>query len=273
MPRIIVAFVADLMFQTRVESTAQKLGYQIHWFESIPKLDDAPEDIRAALGIEGILVDKLTRLGPNLLIFDLGNDTIPWKQWILALKTVPATRRIPLICFGSHVDVGSLQAARKAGADDVVARSRFITALPELIQKYALETNTDVLDETCTWPLHSKAIQGLELFNRGDYFGAHERLEEAWMEDPSAGRDLYQGVLQVAVAYYQIQRDNYRGAVKMFQRSRHWLAPLPNICRGVDVAQFRKDAYAVYDQVLALGPTRLKELDLDEFEPIFWHPL
>ena len=37
------------------------------------------------------------------------------------------------------------------------------------------------------------AIKGLELFNQGDYFGAHEYLEEAWKDDLTAGRDLYQG--------------------------------------------------------------------------------
>jgi predicted metal-dependent hydrolase len=81
---------------------------------------------------------------------------------------------------------------------------------------------------------------------------------------------LYQGVLQVAVAYFEVRRNNYRGAVKMFQRARHWLDPLPDICRGIDIAHFRKDAYAVYDQILVLGPTRLKEIDPALIKPISW---
>lgn len=270
MPQTIVAFVADLMFQMRIESTVHKLGYQIQWFESTQSLEEGPKDIRKALGLEGILVDKLVRLSPNLLIFDLGNDDIPWKKWIPALKTIPATRWIPLICFGSHVDVDSIQAARQTGADIVLARSRFIITLPELIQRYMQSTDVEALVQTCAKPLHPKAILGLELFNQGDYFGAHEYLEEAWMEDRSAGRDLYRGVLQVAVAYYQTQRDNFRGAVKMFQRSRHWLDPLPDTCRGLDVAQIRCNANAVYDQVLALGPACLKELDPALLKPILW---
>jgi len=270
MPQTIVAFVAELMFQMRIESTAQYLGYQIQWFESTQSLEEVSEDLRLMLGLEGILIDKLTRLSPNLLIFDLGNEDIPWKKWIPALKTIPATRWIPLICFGSHVDTVSIQAARQAGADVVVARSRFMTALPELIQKYAQSTDVELFAEICAKPLHPKAIQGLELFNQGDYFGAHEWLEEAWMEDRSTGRDLYRGVLQVAVAYYQIRLDNFRGAVKMFQRARHWLDPLPDTCRGIDIAQIRRNTNAVYDQVLALGPTHLNELDPALLKPILW---
>ena len=124
MPQTIVAFVADLMFQTRLESTAGHLGYSVDWIESAQYFDSFPADQRLALGVEGLLVDHLSRLGPDLLVFDLGNAAIPWERWIPVLKTIPATRRIPILCFGSHVDVDTLQAARKAGADQVVARSR-----------------------------------------------------------------------------------------------------------------------------------------------------
>jgi hypothetical protein len=206
-----------------------------------------------------------------LLIFDLGNPAIPWKKWIMSLKTNPATRRMPLLCFGSHVDVEAIQAARKAGADEVVARSRFVTALPDLIQKYARQTDRDIISEICVQPLHPKAVKGLEFFNQCDYFEAHEWFEEAWMEDRSAGRDLYRGVLQVAVAYYHIQQANFRGAVKMFQRAYQWLDILPDTCRGIDIAEFRKNASFVHDQILSLGSKEIAEFDQNSFKPISWH--
>jgi hypothetical protein len=224
----------------------------------------------STLGIEGVLIDQLARLGPKLLIFDLGNAEIPWSAWIPVLKTVPATRRIPVICFGSHVDVDTMKKARQTGANEVVARSRFVTALPALIQKHVLQTDADLLAQTCAEPLHPCAIRGLELFNRGDYFAAHEELEEAWMADLSPGRDLYRGALQVAVAYFQVRRENFKGAMKMFQRARHWLDPLPDTCRGVNVAQLRQDAYEVHDQILGLGPERLGDFVLDDLKPIDW---
>jgi predicted metal-dependent hydrolase len=266
---LIVAFVADLMFQTRLETTAEKLDYQVLWVESAGQLK-APEDIRDALELDGILIDQLTRLGPRLLIFDLGNEAIPWRQWIPIVKGIPATWRIPVICFGSHVDVDTLRAARQTGADEVVARSRFVTALPQLIEKHTRSIDPIILVETCAQSLHPDAVKGLMLFNQGDYFAAHEWLEEAWKDDLSPGRDLYRAVLQVAVAYFHVIKGNYRGAIKMFQRARHWIDRLPDRCRGVNVAKLRQDAYKIHDQVLALGSERIIDFDKGLLKPVQW---
>ena len=270
MKPVIVVFVADLMFQTRIESTAENLGYRVKLVENTDQVRSMDLEGLSFLGVEGILIDQLSRLGPRLLIFDLGNEGIPWVEWIPSLKTVPATRRIPILCFGSHVDVNTLQKARQTGADEVLARSRFVTALPEMIQKHAQRNDVELLSDTCAQPLHPLALRGLQLFNQGDYFAAHEELEEAWKEDLSFGRDLYRGVLQVAVAYFQIRRGNFKGAVKMFQRSRQWLDPLPDACRGVNVARLRKDAYAVHDQVLALGPENIGDFAAETLESVYF---
>ena len=51
----------------------------------------------------------------------------------------------------------------------------------------------------CNEPLHPKAVEGLELFNRGHYFEAHEALEAAWREETHPVRELYRGILQAGV--------------------------------------------------------------------------
>ncbi len=43
---------------------------------------------------------------------------------------------VPFIAFGSHVDTLALEAARAAGCDPVLPRSKFTAELPELIRKY-----------------------------------------------------------------------------------------------------------------------------------------
>jgi len=48
-------------------------------------------------------------------------------------------------------------------------------------------------------------------------------------------RELYRAILQVGIAYYQIERGNHRGALKMLLRSVQWLAMLPDRCQGIDV--------------------------------------
>ena len=136
MQPLIVVFVADLMFQTRIESVISKLGFRVKLIENMMQILPPDSEGRTSLEADAILVDQLIRLKPGLLIFDLGNAEIPWPAWIPILKESVNTKDIPVICFGSHVDVDSLKEAKAAGANEVLARSRFVTGLPTLIQKY-----------------------------------------------------------------------------------------------------------------------------------------
>ncbi len=128
-----------------------------------------------------------------------------------------------------------------------------------------------VLEQTCQAPLSQMALQGLQLYNQGEYFEAHEALEAAWRRDQTPGRELYQGVLQVGIAYLQIERGNYNGALKMFLRARQWLDPLPDQCRGVEVKQLRQDAQRAQAVLKALGRERIAEFDRTLFKPVIFH--
>jgi hypothetical protein len=83
------------------------------------------------------------------------------------------------------------------------------------------------------------------------------------MADDTKGKDLYRALLQVSVAYYQISRGNFRGAVKMFLRVRQWIGPIPERCRGINVGALRRDANMVYEELLRLGPQNLHEFNLE----------
>ncbi len=122
--------------------------------------------------------------------------------------------------------------------------------------------------DPCSGPLHPLALQGIALFNAGEYFEAHEALEAAWREERGPARDLYRGILQVAVAYYHVRRGNYPGAIKVFRRSRAWLALFGDHCRGVDVGRLKQDAAAVEAAVRRLGPERIAEADSGLFKPV-----
>ncbi|MCL4871354.1 MAG: DUF309 domain-containing protein [Anaerolineae bacterium] len=271
---LIIGFVADLMFTVQIGNTLTRLGYQVEWVEDSRRFGvaaDGPlppgEQLR---GRDGAFTDYLTRQQPALLLFDLHNQAIPWRLWIAQLKSSPATRRLPILCFGSHVDTEALKAAKAAGADGVVARSRFFSAMPELVQKYARQVDNEGIAAACQQPLSELARKGLDLFNQGEYFLAHEELEHAWNEDQSAARELYRAILQIAVAYLQIQRGNYNGAIKMFLRVRQWLDPLPDICRGINLAQLKADAQAVEEALLTLGKEQIHTFDSTLFRPIHY---
>jgi hypothetical protein len=122
----------------------------------------------------------------------------------------------------------------------------------------------------CTGALHPQAREGLRLFNAGEYFEAHEALEDAWNAEDGDAKNLYRGILQTAVVYLHITRGNYNGAVKVYERSKKWLNGLPDICKGVHVGQLRTDADKVIQEVQRLGPEGIGGFDPASFKPVKW---
>lgn len=271
---LLVAFVSDLFFSTRIESAARIAGFRVHLLERADALPGLPAPTPASgeelSGSTGSLLDWLSQLQPALLIFDIDSKTLPWELWIAALKSAPATRRLPILCYGSHVDTERSARARDVGADAVIGKGRFTQALPQLIQKYARTPDWDAISSDCAEAMSAEAQSGVQLFEAGDYFAAHEALEHAWKAEAGPGRELYRGLLQIAVACLQIERGNYNGAVKMFWRARQWLAPLPAACRGVNTHALRTAAAAVLAQVQQLGSTRVAEADCSSLRPSAW---
>ncbi|MDL1903005.1 DUF309 domain-containing protein [Anaerolineae bacterium CFX9] len=132
---------------------------------------------------------------------------------------------------------------------------------------------TDSAFAACDEPLPERAQQAIALFNAGEYYQQHDLLEALWRDEPRRIRDLYQGILQVGVAYYQAQRGNDRGALKMLRRSQRWLASLPDVCQGVDVGMLRRDAAqvsaALEDRIRrSRAGERLPPFDTALFRPV-----
>jgi len=129
---------------------------------------------------------------------------------------------------------------------------------------------TDSKENPCNAPLHPQAAEGLRLFNAGEYFEAHEALETAWNAETGEVRDLYRGILQIAVTYLHITRGNYNGAIKVYARSQKWLKDRADVCQGIDVDKLRKDAEAVIHEVQRLGIDHIKEFDTALLKPVSW---
>lgn len=267
---LIVGFVSNLFFSTKIETQANVHGFKVIWIENAdyfgpPEIDKELLTRQMAehlVGRGALLLDKITSWHPALLIFDLGNSAVPWRHWLSLIKSVPATRRIPTICFGSHVDVETIQEAKERGADAFYARSKFFNDIGKIILKHAVLPDFKAINKSCRGQLSPKAIEGLQMFNQGRYYEAHEELEEAWNADETVGRELYRAILQIAVAYLQIERKNFNGAQKMFLRVRQWIDPLPDFCRGVNIAKLRQDANYVQKKLIELGPEKIDEFDI-----------
>ena len=96
-----------------------------------------------------------------------------------------------------------------------------------------------------------KVYRGLTCMVQGEYFEAHEWLEEAWREEPGPIRELYQGLLQAAVVAYHVQQGNYRGAYKVYRRAMRHLVGWPDVVRGLKVEALRQDLHALAREIEA----------------------
>lgn len=90
---------------------------------------------------------------------------------------------------------------------------------------------------------------GARLWNEQRYFEAHECLESVWHAAPEDDRDLWQGIIQVAVAGVHVQRGNPVGALALFRRAAGRLQRYPDVHRGLQVASVRAHAEAAADRV------------------------
>src|SRR5206468_8175035 len=84
-------------------------------------------------------------------------------------------------------------------------------------------------------------LAGIVLFNRREFFEAHEVLEDLWNECPDRDRRFYQGLLQAAVGLYHFEQGNLRGATKLFRTGRAYMEQYPSPHLGLDRERFWAD--------------------------------
>jgi predicted metal-dependent hydrolase len=113
----------------------------------------------------------------------------------------------------------------------------------------------------CDEPPPALLLDGIAQFNRGEFFEQHETLELLWRAERRDVRYLYQGILQIGVAFHHLRRLNHHGTVYMLTRGANYLAPFAPRCQRVDVAALLRDAAAARLAVERLGPGRLAEFD------------
>jgi uncharacterized protein len=89
--------------------------------------------------------------------------------------------------------------------------------------------------ERCDDPAPGRLRQGIEEFNRGQFFEQHETLELEWLDESDPVRYLYQGILQIGVGFEHLRRGNANGAGSLWKRGIGYLEPFRGGCMGVDV--------------------------------------
>ena len=87
------------------------------------------------------------------------------------------------------------------------------------------------------------------MIRAGEFFAAHEELEDAWRAADESERDFLQGLVHVAVAWYQAGRGNRVGCERQLEKAQRRLGPYAPRHRGVDVASLLDELRAAAETV------------------------
>ena len=88
--------------------------------------------------------------------------------------------------------------------------------------------------------MHDAAYRrGLELFDRGEFFDAHEVLEDVWRAAPAEEKKFLQGLIQAAVGLHHHSRGNLAGARSLLARAERNLSGYAAGHGGIDVSGLR----------------------------------
>lgn len=113
---MVLIAVDDLLFSSKIRATAKQVGVELAFART-------PSDI----------LQQARTLKPSLLIFDINSEKADPINTVAALKADPELKNIPTTGFVSHVNTELIMAARRAGMDEVMARSAFVANLPQIL--------------------------------------------------------------------------------------------------------------------------------------------
>ena len=111
-----IVLTDDLIFFTRISGAARAVGLTVRQAKTAAEL-----------------VVAARRLPPGGVILDLQNPGLDLPALLAELKgACPLMPRV--VAYGSHVEAAALRAAREAGCDPVLPRSKFVEVLDAAVE-------------------------------------------------------------------------------------------------------------------------------------------
>jgi predicted metal-dependent hydrolase len=104
-----------------------------------------------------------------------------------------------------------------------------------------------------------KFRRGLEQFNHGEFFEAHETWEEIWLTSAEPEKTFLQGIIQVSAAFHHYSRSNHKGACSLMEAGLKKLDKFPASHRDCEIGPLR-DSVRLWIEALSSGrdPGRTK---------------
>lgn len=115
----VVVVITDLFFSVRIRSAAAAAGRTVRFAGTLEDLNEAPTASVALVDLDAAV-------------------DVP-----RAIRLLKERGTLQIVAFGPHLDTEKRKAARIAGADRVLAKSKFVTELPALMQVEGASTLSD----------------------------------------------------------------------------------------------------------------------------------
>ena len=113
---MILCIVDDLIFSVKISTAARALDASV-FFQRSPAM----------------VLPRIREKLPTLVIFDLNSTKLRPLDAITQMKADPGLRGIRTLGYVSHVQTDVINAARRAGIDEVLARSAFSEQLGQIL--------------------------------------------------------------------------------------------------------------------------------------------
>ncbi|MGZ3645765.1 MAG: hypothetical protein ACXWPS_07180 [Ktedonobacteraceae bacterium] len=130
----VLALEKDLFFSVKMRDTLRHYDIEVKTVRNLPAFEEclgAKDDQKFALAIVNIAI--------------IGVD------WETAIRK-GRSADLQVLAFGSHMDLEARSKALKAGAQRVVANSKFTSDMPALVQRMLDETDDSSLNVTESKP-------------------------------------------------------------------------------------------------------------------------
>ncbi|GAC1358420.1 MAG: hypothetical protein NVS2B12_08510 [Ktedonobacteraceae bacterium] len=122
----ILALEKDLFFSVKIRDTLLHYDMDVTTVRNLASLE------------RGLAATDETK--PEMVIINIATKGVDWEAAIRAARA----HELPVLAFGSHMDLDARARAIQAGAQKVVANSKFVKDMPGLIQRVLASSTADV---------------------------------------------------------------------------------------------------------------------------------
>ncbi|QBD82464.1 response regulator [Ktedonosporobacter rubrisoli] len=126
----ILALEKDLFFAVRIRDTLQRHDMEVTTVRTLEALEQRLASTQEA--------------PPALTIINIAIKGVDWEAAIRSARA----HNVPVLAFGSHMDLEARAKALQAGAKKVIANSKFSSDMPGLVRRILTEPLSSPASET-----------------------------------------------------------------------------------------------------------------------------